>query len=131
MDHQQLVPVGPQELAQRQQELVQHLNQVQADNTRLHDTVANSNSANADRFTAIIDQMSSQSVAQRDQAEKLERVFSLPNKEDYDIILGVDDRSWIYSNRIFQNRYNVKECQVTEQVLNKIIDLDNTNFNYY
>jgi len=55
----------------------------------------------------------------------------LPDEEDYDIILGVDDRSWIYGNRIFQNRYNVEECQVTEQVLDKIIDLDDTNFNYY
>jgi len=54
-----------------------------------------------------------------------------PDDEDYDIILGVDDHFGIYRNRIFQNEHNVEECQVTEQVLDKIIDSEDGNFTYY
>jgi hypothetical protein len=54
-----------------------------------------------------------------------------PEDEDYDIILGVDDRFWIYRNRIFLDVHNVEKCQVTKQVLYQIIDSEDENFKYY
>jgi hypothetical protein len=55
MDQSQLVHVGPQELAQRQQELVQHLNNVRVDNTRLHEAIARSNTSSTESFKALFD----------------------------------------------------------------------------
>jgi hypothetical protein len=54
-----------------------------------------------------------------------------PGDEDYDILLGVDDHIWIYRNKIFRDPQNVEECQVTEQVLDRIIDSEDETFNYY
>ena len=76
MEHNQLSTLGPQELAQRQQELVQHLNQVRTDNTRLHETVASSNTATTERFQALFEQIGLQSNAQREQTERLERAMT-------------------------------------------------------
>jgi Retrotransposon gag protein len=77
MDQNQIISIGSQDLVQRQQELVQHLNQVRSDNAHLQDTVASSNAANTERFQAIFEQIGSQSHAQREHAEKLERTFSV------------------------------------------------------
>ena len=76
MEHNQLSTLGPQELAQRQQELVQHLNQVRTDNTRLHETVASSNTATTERFQALFEQIGLQSNAQREQTERLEQAMT-------------------------------------------------------
>jgi hypothetical protein len=69
MDRSQLVPMSPQELVQR-------LNQVDAKSSRLQESINLSNDTNARHFKAIVKELSSQTRARSDHEGKLEDALS-------------------------------------------------------